>query len=344
MGWAAREAVEIARASIATNLGAETDELIFTSGATEADNIGVIGAALGAPPQRRRILVGATEHKAVLESANATTAFGFTVETVPVDQNGLIDIRQLRTMLQLDVAVVSIMAVNNEIGTIQDIEAIARLVSEAGAFSHCDATQAPAAMEIDLSAWGVDAASFSSHKIYGPKGIGALYLSALAPWRPKPLMFGGGQEGGLRPGTIPAPLCAGFASAMAIIRRKGIAERSTIEALRNHLASSLRSIHPALVETSTAVSRHPGNLHVRFPGINAGDLVSRLQPYIAVSTGSACTSGRASASHVLQAIGLTDYQAAEGLRFSVGRFSNFAEIDRAVKMIKEALERIAGGC
>ena len=174
LGWGARTAVEAARASIATCIGADAEEVLFTSGATEADNLGVLGAALGAPPDRRRILVGATEHKAVLESAAAARDHGFSVEIIPVDQNGLIDPAHFQAMLGSDVAVVSIMAVNNEIGTIQDVTTLSRLATGVGAFVHCDATQAVAALDIDVAAWAVDAASFSSHKIYGPKGIGAL--------------------------------------------------------------------------------------------------------------------------------------------------------------------------
>lgn len=341
LGWSAREAVETARASIAANLGADIDEIVFTSGATEADNLGVLGAALAAPSDRRRILIGATEHKAVVESAYAATRHGFAVEIVPVDRDGVIDRTQLEALLRPDVAVLSIMAVNNEIGTIQDVEAISRLGSAVGTFVHCDATQAPAAMNVDVTSWGVDAASISSHKIYGPKGIGALYVSAAAPWRPSPLMFGGGQEGGLRPGTVPAPLCLGFATALAIIVRNGSKDRAAIAELRDRFADGLQVKVPALVQTSSRASRHPGNLHVRFPGIDADDLLARVQPAIAASTGSACASGHLAGSHVLRAIGLTDEEASEAIRFSVGRFNCAAEIDLAIDIIAEAIYRIA---
>lgn len=339
LGWSARETVERARSSIATNIGAEAEEVIFTSGATEADNIGVLGAALGAPMSRRRILVGATEHKAVIEAALAASRHGFTIEFVPVDQNGLIDFDQLEAMLGSDVAVVSIMAVNNEIGTIQDIEKVCRVVSAVGAFVHCDATQAPAALDVDVATWGVDAASFSSHKIYGPKGIGALFLSRIAPWRPAPLIFGGGQESGFRPGTIPAPLCVGFAKALSVLASRR-SERVAIAALRDRLAEGLKRIAPTLVETSAIAARHPGNLHVRFPGIDASDLLGRLQPELAASSGSACTSGQIAPSHVLQAVGLTAKEAAEGVRFSIGRFNTSADIDAAISLVGRALESI----
>ena len=341
LGWGARNAVETARGAIAACIGADPEELLFTSGATEADNLGVLGAALGAPPNRRRILVGATEHKAVLESAAAAADHGFSLDIIPVDHDGLIDPAQFQAMLGPDVAVVSIMAVNNEIGTIQDVATLSRLASAAGAFVHCDATQAIAALDVDVTAWDIDAASFSSHKIYGPKGVGALYLSAVAPWRPKPLMFGGGQESGLRPGTIPAPLCIGFAAAMKIMAGNGAPERADVAALRDRLAAGLRIAAPDLVETACTAPRHPGNLHVRFPGINADDLLNRLQPELAASTGSACTSGSMAASHVLRAIGVTDAQAAEGIRLSAGRFTTEDEVDRAILLIGDALARIA---
>lgn len=340
LGWGARTAVETARAAIAACIGADPEELLFTSGATEANNLGVLGAALGAPLARRRILVGATEHKAVLESAAAAKDYGFSVETIPVDRNGLIDPAHFHALLGPDVAVVSIMAVNNEIGTIQDVATLAQLAAEAGAFVHCDATQAVAAVDIDVTAWAIDAASFSSHKIYGPKGIGALYLASVAPWRPKPLMFGGGQEAGLRPGTIPTPLCIGFAEAMRIIVQRSAAERDAIAGLRDRLAAGLRAAVPDMVETARTVSRHPGNLHVRFPGVNADDLLNRLQPDLAASTGSACVSGRLSGSHVMLAIGTSNEQASEGIRLSLGRFTTEGDIDRAISLVREAIVQI----
>jgi len=333
-GWKAAKIIEEARRQVAAAIGALPDEIIFTSGATEADNIGVLGSALGAPASRRRILVGAFEHKAVLESARAAEAFGFTFEALPVTASGVLDLRALEQRLAEDVAVVSVMAVNNEIGTFQPIADVARIASRVGAFVHTDATQAPLAMAIDVHEWGVDAASFSSHKIYGPKGIGALYLAATAPWRPRPLMFGGGQEQGLRPGTLPTALCAGFGLAMALIDD---AERNAVGALRDAFAQILVERCPGLAITCPETPRHPGNLHVRFPGQDGKHVVTRLQPHVQLATGSACTSGVMHGSHVLAALGWGDEASAEGLRLSLGRFTTGAELVRAAELIADEL-------
>lgn len=329
-GWYAAKVIEQARGQIADAVGAISEEIVFTSGATEADNLGVLGAALGAPPTRRRIIVSAFEHKAVLECARAAETFGFTVDLLPVGPNGLIDLESLAALLAEDVAVVSIMTVNNEIGTIQPIAEAAALAVSAGAFMHTDATQAPLGIAVNVVEWGVDAASFSSHKVYGPKGVGALYLSATAPWRPRPLMFGGGQEQGLRPGTLPTALCAGFGEAMSLI---GEADLQSVQELRDRLADRLRAELPSLVVTCETTMRHPGCLHIALPQVDAKDLATRLQPGVQLATGSACTSGVMHGSHVLAALGWSEAQSAEGLRISLGRFTTEAEIDAASEQL-----------
>lgn len=341
-GWQARKRVEQSRQTIAEAIGCEADEVIFTSGATEADNIGVLGAALAAPAGRRRILVGSTEHKAVIEPAIAAKRFGYSVELIPVDHNGHINLTEFEAMLSEDVAVVSIMFVNNEIGTIQPIDLIAPLVARSGAFFHTDATQAPTAVPLDMLELGVDAASFSSHKIYGPKGVGAFFLSASAPWRPEPVMFGGAQEGGLRPGTIPTHLCAGFAAAFSLIDGEGQKEREQIQKIRDEFAITLAQSISGCKLTTSAVERHPGNLHLSFKGVNAGDLLDRLQPHLAAARGSACTSGDSSYSHVLKAIGLNPEAARECIRFSLGRFTSSNDIAKASELIKDVVSQIRG--
>lgn len=339
-GWRARAAVEGARQSIAANIGCGDDELIFTSGATESNNIGVIGAALGAPPGRRRILVGATEHKAVLEPAFEAKKFGFEVQIVPVNSLGVIDEIAFSSLIDKDVAVVSIMMVNNEIGNIQDLEGVVRLSNDAGAFVHTDATQAPLSLDIDLSALGVDAASFSGHKIYGPKGVGGLYISATAPWRPTAMLYGGGQERGLRPGTVPTPLVVAFAEAFKLIGIEGPAERQRVAGLLDEFFEMLHEACVGVVPTPTAARRHPGNLHVKFAGIDAEDLLGRAQPWLSAATGSACTSGTITYSHVLEALGQSPEEARQGIRFSLGRFTSHDDLRNAVDVIKRVVSQI----
>ncbi|QYU69306.1 cysteine desulfurase [Leptolyngbya sp. 15MV] len=341
-GWQARKRVEDARATIAEAIKCDPDEIIFTSGATEADNIGVLGAALGAPEDRRRILVGATEHKAVLEAALAAERLGYIAELLPVDSFGLINPAELQSRLDDRVAVVSIMLVNNEIGTVQPLEKLVALSAAAGAFVHTDATQAPNAMDVDVQKLGVDAASFSSHKVYGPKGIGALYLSATAPWKPRPLMFGGGQEQGLRPGTLPTDLCSGFAEALRLLTEEGGRERERVAQLRDYFVGLLKKNVPGFTLTAAHSQRHPGNLHGRFEGIDADDLLARLQPNLFAATGSACTSGQTRHSHVLAAIGQGGL-ASEGIRFSLGRFTTIADVEAAAELIAQHVGASAGG-
>lgn len=341
LGWRAHAMVETARAQVAQSIGALPEEVLFTSGATEADNLGVLGAALAAPENRRRILVSAIEHKAVLEAAYAAQAHGFTVEEIAVRPDGVVDLEDLQRRLGRDVAVVSVMTVNNEIGVLQPIGEVAALAAAAGAFVHTDATQAPLAMAIDVLAWNVDAASFSAHKVYGPKGVGALYLAAAAPWRPRPLMFGGGQEQGLRPGTLPAPLCAGFGVAMALLATTGEAERARVAALRDGFARELHKRCAGVEVTCEASPRHPGSLHVRFSRVGANDLLDALQPDVCAATGSACTSGVIGPSHVLLALGLDVAAASEGVRFSLGRFTNADELGRASQRIAAELLRLS---
>ncbi|MBP7703726.1 MAG: cysteine desulfurase [Caulobacter sp.] len=333
LGWQANAKIEAARQQVASAIGGFADEVVFTSGATEADNIGVLGAALGAPDGRRRILVSDIEHKAVLEAASAARRFGFHVDRIPVGRSGVVDPGEVAARLGPDVAVVSVMAVNNEVGTIQPIAKIAELAAAVGAFVHTDATQAPAAMDVDVAAWNVDAASFSSHKVYGPKGVGALYLSGAAPWRPAPLMVGGGQEGGMRPGTLPTPLCAGFGLAMEILAQEGAAERRRVEGLRERFVQALKDEGCALVVTCDAAPRHPGSLHILLQDTDAHSLLGRLQPTVCASTGSACNSGMMAESYVLAALGIAAVDIRTGVRFSLGRFTTEAEIAQAARVI-----------
>ncbi len=335
-GWKAAATVTAARHAVADALGAQAEEITFTSGATEANNLLLLGAARAAPSGRRRVLVSPIEHKSVLSPAQGLAQEGFELTYVAINESGRVDLDALRAQLDERVAVVSIMAVNNEIGVIQDVAALSAIVGASGAFFHVDATQAPAAMPVDLHAWGCDAASFSAHKLYGPGGIGAAYLSAAAPWRPAPLVSGGGQEDGLRAGTVPQALCAGFGKACELLQNQGAEDRVHAERLRAKMLAVLRRHFPGAEETAATSPRHPGCLHVRLPGVDAADLLLRLQPKVAAAIGSACTSGQIGAFHVLRALGWDEAAAGEALRFSVGRFTTEAD----VALLDDALETL----
>lgn len=335
-GWRAAQTVEEARRDVAKGLGAFEHEIVFTSGATEANNLLLIGAARAAPASRRRLLVSPIEHKSVLAPAQALEVEGFRLDYVKLDRFGRVDLEAFAAQLDDTVAVVSIMAVNNEIGIIQDIAALSQLTGQAGAFLHVDATQAPAAMAVDLQAWGCDGASLSAHKIYGPGGVGAAYVSDVASWRPHALVTGGGQESGLRAGTVPQALCAGFACAVSLLQTHGDEDRRHASRLRADVLTVLRRHFSEVVETSVEAPRHPGCLHVRLRTVDAADLLLKLQPRIAAAIGSACTSGTIGPSHVLRALGWSDAEAAEALRFSVGRFST----DQDVALLDETLSNL----
>jgi cysteine desulfurase len=341
-GWRARERVETARRQVAGLVNSNPEEVYFTSGASEANNIAILGAARAAPAARRRILVSAIEHRSVLEPAKMLELEGFTLEAIPVGRNGLIDLPRLKDRLSDDVALVSVMAVNNEIGTIQPSEVIAALGNVAGAFVHIDATQALAAEAVDFRAWCAASIAVTAHKIYGPTGVGALILADDSPWRPRPISFGGGQESGLRPGTIATPLCVGMGVACALLAEHGEEERGRVSALRSRLIDALRAQGVEFAITAEGSPRHPGSLHVRLAGVDAADLLARLQPHIAASTGSACTSGVIGPSEVLRAISMDAEEAAQCIRLSLGRFTTAAELDRAAERIAQALEAQRG--
>ncbi|WP_298332347.1 cysteine desulfurase family protein [Asticcacaulis sp.] len=337
-GWDADAAIADARLRIALAIGGEPDEIIFTSGATEANNLAVIGAARAAPLHRRRVLVSAIEHKCVLGAARSLEREGFTVETVPVDADGFVHPADVAARIDERTALVSIMAVNNEVGTIQPIAEIAAIVHAAGAIFHSDAAQALPVIPIDVAAMHVDLLSLSGHKAYGPKGIGALYVGRHVTPRPRPLFHGGGQEGGLRPGTLPTPLCVGFGEACEIVRAERNFEVEGIAKLRRELLRRLQAAVPS-VEVN-GQSGHPGNLNLRFPEIDASVLLNDLQPSLAVSTGSACTSGIPEPSHVLRAMGKTAEEAEQSIRLSIGRYTTWADVERAADLISEAVHRL----
>ena len=341
-GWQAAKAVDHSKTAIAGLIGADPDEIVFTSGATEANNLALFGLARRASPGQRHVLVGATEHKCVLAAARALeTRENFTVQQIPVDEEGFIDLDALADQLDETTLVVSIMAVNNEVGTIQDIPRIAEIVASRGVLLHCDAAQGACALEMSHLADHADLISLSAHKMYGPQGIGALYIRRDIQSKVEPIIYGGGQQNNLRSGTVPVPLCVGMAAAAEILQTdEGATERKRVAGRRDTFVDLLQaSAYPVLVNGPTDDRRHPGNANLQFEGFVAHDLLASLQPHLAASTGSACTSGIPEPSHVLSALGLTLSQSDASIRFSFGRFTTDAEIEEAAQLVISCLER-----
>ncbi len=344
VGWRSAEAVRDAASSVGALIGADPDEIIFTSGATEANNLAILGLARRAPPERRRILVSAIEHKCVLAAARfLEEREGFTVETIPVDGEGFVDLEALAAMVDETVLVASVMAVNNEIGTIQDLPRIATLLREHDVLFHCDAAQAPCAMDVGDLAIHADLISLSGHKVYGPQGIGALYVCRDMQERVEPIIYGGGQQGGLRSGTVPVPLCVGMAAAAEIVgSAEGVGDRERIGRQRDSFVEVVKgSRHPVVVNGAMGKLRHPGNANLRFDGLAAQDILGALQPRVAASTGAACTSGIPEPSHVLRALGLSPEQADCSIRFSFGRFTTDDELKEAASLVSTTLQATA---
>ena len=342
VGWRAAEAVEDSARSVAGLIGADPDEIVFTSGATEANNLALLGLARRAPESRRRILVSAIEHKCVLAAAKALEEReGFNVEVIPVDHQGFIDLDGLENMVDDTVLMASIMSVNNEVGTIQDLPAVAGMLARHGIVFHCDAAQAPCAMDVSHLAEYADLISLSGHKVYGPQGIGALYIRRDLQPRLEPVMYGGGQQNGLRSGTVPVPLCVGLAAAAEIVRAEGSDERRRLAKQRDLFVDLLQdSGFSVAVNGPGREWRHPGNANLRFDGFSAQDILGAVQPGLAASTGAACTSGIPEPSHVLRAMGLTVEQAESSVRFSFGRRTLNQEVYGAATLVIKALESL----
>lgn len=340
MGWEAERAAADAAASVAALIGADASEIVFTSGATEANNLAILGLARGSLRERRRILVSAIEHKSVLAAVRALEEReGFAAELIPVDRDGFVRLDALDELLSDDVLLVSVMAVNNEIGTVQNVLDIAELTRAHGTLLHCDAAQAPCGMDICDLADSTDLLSLSGHKMCGPKGIGALYVRHGLEDHVEPMIYGGEQQGGLRSGTVPVPLCVGMGSAAELLAGEaGALERRRIAHLRDAFLSDLLSRLPkATLNGPNGADRHPGNANIQFPGTNAQDLLASMQPMLAASTGSACTSGIPAPSHVLRAIGLAPEEADSSMRFSFGRFSTATEVKAITVVLEDTL-------
>ena len=338
MGNDAEAAVETARAQVAALAGADVKEIVFTSGATESNNIAIKGAARFAArmgSERRRVVTVATEHKCVLESVADLAEEGFDPVFLPVRLDGLLDPDALREALTVPTLLVSVMAVNNEIGVVQDIPALAAIAKEAGALFHTDIAQATGKIPLDLTGWRVDIASISGHKLYGPKGVGALFVRRRPRVRLAPLFSGGGQERGLRSGTLPTPLIVGLGEACRLALAEMVEETARIAALRARLLGQLQQAIPGIALNGSMESRIAGNLNLTFPLTSAADVMARA-PELCVSTGSACSSAAVEPSYVLRALGLSDDAAARTLRIGIGRFTSPADIDYAAAALAAA--------
>ena len=341
LGREAEAAVARARAEVAALIGATPREIVFTSGATESNNLAIKGAARFAARMenpRRRLITLATEHKCVLQATADLAEDGFEPVFLPVRPDGRLDPEALRMALATPTLLVSVMAANNETGVLQDITALAALAHQAGALFHTDAAQAVGKIPIDVTAQGIDLLSISGHKLYGPKGVGALYVRHRPRVRLAPLISGGGQERGLRSGTLPAPLIVGFGEACRLAGAEMAAEAERLAGLRERLLARLSDAIPGISVNGSREHRLAGNLNLAFPAARAETLLADL-PDLCLSTGSACSSAAVEPSYVLGAMGVPAEVAARSLRIGIGRFTSAAEIDLAAAMLIAAHAR-----
>jgi cysteine desulfurase len=337
-GWRAEAAVEAAREQLASAIGAaDPREIVFTSGTTESDNLALIGVARANRGHRDHLVTTRIEHPAVIDAARSLERDGFRVTYLPVDSDGLVDPADVAAAIEERTVLVSVMAANSEIGSLQPLEEIGRVCREREVPLHTDAAQAVGKIPLDVERLGIDLLSMCAHKLYGPKGIGALYLRSRRPrLRIEPLLHGGGHERGLRSGTLPVSLVVGFARAVNLCLEERDQEAARLTALRQRLWDGLCAELDGVVQNGHSELRLPGNLNVSFEGVDADHLLLAL-PGVALSTGSACTSASAEPSHVLTALGLPGARIRAALRFGLGRSTSAGEIDSVVGQVVAAV-------
>lgn len=338
-GWDAEEAVERARAQVAHLVNAQPREIVWTSGATESNNLAIKGAAQAYADQGKHLITVNTEHKAVLDTFAYLETQGFEVTYLAVDEEGLISSQQLQAALRPDTILVSVMAANNEIGVIQDLVAIGELCAQQNVLFHIDAAQAAGKIELDVHELQVDLMSFSAHKVYGPKGIGALYIRRKPKVRLEAQIHGGGHERGFRSGTLATHQIVGMGAAFALAQQEMAIEQARILQMRNALWQQLQQALPQIYLNGSLTQRLPNNLNISFAGIEGEALMMSL-PGIAVSSGSACTSASLAPSYVLKALGRDDQLAHSSLRISLGRQTTQDEIDAALVEIVTQVQRL----
>ncbi|WP_422013318.1 IscS subfamily cysteine desulfurase [Reyranella sp.] len=328
-GWEAEEGTEKARAQVAKLIGADEKEVIFTSGATESNNLAIRGVAEFYKDRKNHIITTVTEHKCVLDTCRHLEQQGFEVTYLPVRQDGLLDLDVLRAAITEKTVLVSVMAVNNEIGVIQPLAEIGKICREKKVFFHTDAAQAAGKIPLDVEALNIDLMSISGHKIYGPKGIGALYVRRKPRVRLVPMIVGGGQERGFRSGTLPTPLCVGLGEAAEICMKEMDVEAKRLKKLQERMLNGLRAKLTDIVVNGDLEHRIPGNLNISFAYVEGESLMMGIKN-LAVSSGSACTSASLEPSYVLRALGVEEEMAHTSLRIGLGRFTTEHEVDTAV--------------
>ncbi|GLT46854.1 hypothetical protein SLA2020_205840 [Shorea laevis] len=338
-GWESEMAVEAARSQVAALIGASPKEIIFTSGATESNNISVKGVMHFYKEKKRHVITTQTEHKCVLDSCRHLQQEGFEVTYLPVGSDGIIDLERLRREIQPDTGLVSVMTVNNEIGVIQPMEEIGRICKEFSVPFHTDAAQALGKIPIDVEKWNVSLMSLSGHKIYGPKGVGALYMRRRPRIRVEPQMNGGGQERGIRSGTVPTPLVVGMGAACEVAMKEMEYDDKRITALQERLLNGIREKLEGVVVNGSVERRYAGNLNLSFAYVEGESLLMGLKE-VAVSSGSACTSASLEPSYVLRALGVDEDMAHTSIRYGIGRFTTEEEIDRAVELTVKQVEKL----
>ena len=338
-GWEAEEGVEKARAQVAKLIGADEKEVIFTSGATESNNLAIRGVAEFYKDRKNHIVTTVTEHKCVLDTCRHLEQQGFEVTYLPVQKNGLIDLDALRAAITDKTVVVSVMAVNNEIGVIQPLAEIGKICRERKVFFHTDAAQAAGKIPLDVEAMNIDLMSISGHKIYGPKGIGALYVRRKPRVRLVPLIVGGGQERGFRSGTLPTPLCVGLGEAAVIAMKEMDEEAKRLTRLQQRMLKGLQDRLPEIFVNGDLEHRIPGNLNISFAYVEGESLMMGIKN-LAVSSGSACTSASLEPSYVLRALGVDEELAHTSLRIGLGRFTTEHEVDTAVDELVRHVKKL----
>lgn len=338
-GWEAEAACEQAREQVAALIGADAKEIVFTSGATESNNIAIKGVAAFYKDTKNHIITVQTEHKCVLESCRALEQEGFEITYLPVQKNGLIDLEVLKAAIRPATVLVSVMAVNNEIGVIQPLAEIGAICREAGVFFHTDAAQAFGKIPLDVEAMQIDLLSISGHKIYAPKGIGALYVRRRPRVRIKSPVSGGGQERGFRSGTLPVPLIVGLGEAARIAGEEMAIEHERLTHLKNKFLAAVMDGIPDVFLNGDREQRIPGNLNLSFAYIEGESMIMAIKN-LAVSSGSACTSASLEPSYVLRAIGVGEDLAHTSIRFGLGRFTTEQEIDYAIETITKSIHKL----